>query len=151
MFERREEVRKWLYEMIEKFRQRGAVSLDKAMSAEELSLPFTFQEVMKRRLGRSGIFVEVNGKYYLNEDRLKQIEEERRREEAAWGSRDRMFTLRIVRMAIVVLSILLLMWSFLVESWELRVIAALLLVVWLAVTILQGYYVSKARRVLRVF
>jgi hypothetical protein len=151
MFGRREEVRKWLSEIIEKFRQRGAVSPDKAMTAEELGLPLGFQEAMKRRLGRSGIFVEVNGKYYLNEDRLKQIEEERRREEAAWGSRDRMFTLRIVRMAIVVLSILLLMWSFLVESWELRVIAALLLVVWLAVTILQGYYVSKARRVLRVF
>jgi hypothetical protein len=32
---------------------------------------------MHRRLGRTGIFVEVNGKYYLNEERLKQIQERR--------------------------------------------------------------------------
>jgi hypothetical protein len=151
MFGRREEVREWLSEIVQKFRQKGAVSPDKAMTAEELGLPLMFQEMMKRRLGRSGIFVEVNGKYYLEEGRLNEIRERRQSEEAAWGSRNRMFTLRIVRMVIVVLSILLLFWSILVESWELRVIAASLMVVWLAVTILQGYYVSKARRRLQAF
>jgi hypothetical protein len=70
MFGRREEIRKWLSEIIEKFRQKGAVSPDKPMTAEELGLPPIFQEAMKRRLGRSGIFVEVNGKYYLTRHRL---------------------------------------------------------------------------------
>jgi glycine/serine hydroxymethyltransferase len=36
-----------------------------------------FKEAMQRRLGRSGIFVEVNGKYYLNEERLKELREQR--------------------------------------------------------------------------
>ena len=57
MFRRREEVKRWLYEVVEKFRQKGATSPDKAMTAEELGLPPIFKEAMKRRLGRLGIFV----------------------------------------------------------------------------------------------
>lgn len=146
MFERREEIRNWLYEIIEKFRQKGAVSPDKAMTAEELGLPPGFQEAMKRRLGRSGIFVEVDGKYYLNEERLKEIEEQRYREGTAWGSRNRMFTLRIVQMILAFLAVALLLASILVQSWELRVIAALFIAAWLVITILQIFYVSRIRR-----
>jgi hypothetical protein len=40
-------------------------------------LPPRFEEAMHRRLGQTGIFVEVNGKYYLNEERLRQIQEQR--------------------------------------------------------------------------
>jgi len=47
------------------------------MTIQELGLPPRFEEAMHRRLGQSGIFVEVNGKYYLNEERLKQIQEQR--------------------------------------------------------------------------
>ena len=47
------------------------------MSAQELGLPPRFEEAMHRRLGQTGIFIEVNGKYYLNEERLKQIQEQR--------------------------------------------------------------------------
>jgi hypothetical protein len=151
MLGRREEVRKWLSEIIEKFRQRVAVSPDRAMSAQELGLPSGFQEAMKRRLGRSGIFVEVNGKYYLNEGRLKEIEEQRRREGAAWGSRNRMFTLRIVRMIMALLSVALVLASIFVQSWELRVTAAFFVVAWSVITILQIYYLSRARRRLRGF
>lgn len=32
MSERREEIEKWFHEVVEKFRQKGAVSLDKAMT-----------------------------------------------------------------------------------------------------------------------
>jgi hypothetical protein len=46
MFRRPEEIRKWLAEVIEKFRQKGAVSLDKAMTAQELGLPTGFEEAM---------------------------------------------------------------------------------------------------------
>jgi hypothetical protein len=146
MFGHREEVRKWLSEIIEKFRQKGAVSPDKAMTAEELDLPLSFQEAMHRRLGRSGIFVEVNGKYYLNEARLKEIEALRRTEGSVWGSRNLMFALRIVRMIITVVAVALLLASILVQSFELRVIAAFFIAAWLAITVLQIYYISRIRR-----
>jgi hypothetical protein len=77
MFRNREEMRRRLQEIIERFRQKGANSPEKAMTIQELGLPPRFEEAMHRRLGQSGIFVETNGKYYLNEERLKQIEEQR--------------------------------------------------------------------------
>jgi lipoate-protein ligase A len=75
MFRRRERIQKWFYDIVEKFRQKGALSPDRAMTPEELGLPQRFEEAMKRRLGRIGIFVEVNGKYYLSEERLKEVQE----------------------------------------------------------------------------
>jgi hypothetical protein len=54
------------------------------MTIQELGLPPRFEEAMHRRLGQLGIFVEVNGKYYLNEDRLKQIQDQRAK--AGFGS-----------------------------------------------------------------
>jgi hypothetical protein len=149
MFGRREEIRKWLSEIIEKFRQKGAVSPDKAMTAEELGLPPGFQEAMKRRLGRSGIFVEVNGKYYLNEERLKEIEEQRRAEGAAWGSRGRLFTLRIARTVLVVIVFALLLTYIFVQSWVIGVLAGVFIAAWLVVTVLQIYYLSRIRRTLK--
>ena len=77
MFRGREEMRRRLHEIIERFRQKGATSPEKAMTIQELGLPPRFEEAMHRRLGQTGIFVEVNGKYYLNEERLKQIQEQR--------------------------------------------------------------------------
>jgi hypothetical protein len=70
-------MRRRLQGIIEKFRQKGATSPEKVMTAQELGLPPRFKEAMHRRLGQSGIFVETNGKYYLNEERLKQIEDQR--------------------------------------------------------------------------
>ena len=77
MFRDREEMRRRLQGIIEKFREKGATSPEKAMTIQELGLPPRFEEAMHRRLGQSGIFVEINGKYYLNEERLKQIQEQR--------------------------------------------------------------------------
>ena len=73
MFGRRREIREHLLELIEKFRKKGALSPEKAMTAEELGLPAEFKERMKRRLGQLGVFVEVDGKYYLSEERLKEV------------------------------------------------------------------------------
>ncbi len=73
----RGEGRRRLQELIERFRQRGADSPEKAMTIQELGLPPRFEEAMHRRLGQSGIIVEVNGRYYLDEERLKQIREQR--------------------------------------------------------------------------
>jgi hypothetical protein len=85
MFSNQEQMRRRLQEIIEKFRQKGATSPEKAMTIQELGLPPRFEEAMHRRLGQSGIFVETNGKYYLNEDRLRQIQEQRAREELGSG------------------------------------------------------------------
>ncbi len=150
MFRNREQIREWLTGVVEKFRQKGATSPDKAMTAEELGLPSGFQEAMKRRLGRSGIFVEVNGKYYLSEERLKQIEEMRNRGNGAggaqWGPRRNMVKLRIIRMVTAVLIVTLLLINIFVQSWEIRVLSAVIVVVWIAITILQIYFLSRARR-----
>lgn len=59
--------------LVERFRAKGAVSPDTAMTAEELGLGPRFQLAMSRRLGRLGIFVELNGKYYLLEGRLREV------------------------------------------------------------------------------
>lgn len=69
--------RRRIGEIVEKFRQKGATSPEKALTLQELDLPPRFEQAMHRRLGQTGIFVEVNGKYYLNEERLKQIQEQR--------------------------------------------------------------------------
>lgn len=77
MFRDPQEMRRRLKEIIDKFLQEGATSPEKALTLEELSLPPRFEQAMHRRLGQTGIFVEVNGKYYLNEEKLKQIQQER--------------------------------------------------------------------------
>ena len=77
MFRNREEIRRIMMELAEKFRKKGAVSPEKAMTAQELGLPPRFEQAMHRRLGQLKIFVQVNGKYYLDEERLRQIREQR--------------------------------------------------------------------------
>jgi hypothetical protein len=81
MFRSREEIRKRLVEIVETFRRKGATSPEKALAIEELQLPPRFEEAMHRRLGQTGIFVKTNGKYYLNEERLRQLQEQRRKSE----------------------------------------------------------------------
>ncbi len=73
----REGMRRRLQQIVEMFRQKGATSPEKAMNLQELGLPPRFEQAMHRRLGQTGIFIEVNGKYYLNEQQLKQIQEQR--------------------------------------------------------------------------
>ncbi len=77
MFRNREEWRRRLQAIIAKFREKGAITPEKAMTSQDLGLPPRFEEAMHRRLGQTGIFVEVNGKYYLNEERLRQIQQQR--------------------------------------------------------------------------
>ena len=86
MFGRRREIREHLLELIEKFRKKGALSPKKAMTAEELGLPAEFKERMKRRLGQLGVFVEVDGNYYLSEERLKEVKDKiaERRRNRSW-------------------------------------------------------------------
>lgn len=73
--DRREAVKRIMM-LVEKFREKGATSPEKALTIEELGLPPWFKQAMNKRLGQLRIFVEVNGKYYLDENRLKQLKEQ---------------------------------------------------------------------------
>jgi hypothetical protein len=59
--------------IIATFRARGAVSPETALTAEELGLSRLFVRIMKRRRGTTRVFVEVNGKYYLDESELRNM------------------------------------------------------------------------------
>ena len=146
MFGGRKQIERWFYDVVEKFRQKGALSSDKTMTAEELGLPPRFEEAMKRRLGRLGVFVEVNGKYYLSEERLKQIEEMRSARGEAWNPGNKIMTLRLVQLAIVAFLVTIFLVNIFVQSWELRVVSGIFLVVLLLLIALQIYYLSRARK-----
>lgn len=75
IFRRRDEIRERLLEVVKKFREKAWSVGKKAMTPEELGLPPRFQTAMKRRLGQLGVFVEVKGRYYLSEERLKEVKE----------------------------------------------------------------------------
>jgi hypothetical protein len=54
------------------FQAKGALSPETARTAEELGLSRMFVRIMKRRQGKTRVFVEVNGKYYLDEAALRE-------------------------------------------------------------------------------
>ncbi|MBC8498281.1 ABC transporter ATP-binding protein [Candidatus Bathyarchaeota archaeon] len=59
-----------MMEIVKAFREKGATSPEGALSLEELGLPPRFRMMMRSPMGQSGIFSEVDGKYYLSEERL---------------------------------------------------------------------------------
>lgn len=65
--------------ILEKFRQKGATNPEKAMTIEELELPPEFKELMSRGPGQSGVFVEIDGKYYFSEERWNEVRQQRGR------------------------------------------------------------------------
>jgi len=60
---------------VEKFRKNGALSPEKAMSTEELGLSDEFKVFLHNSPRLFGVFVEVDGKYYLSEEQLKKVEQ----------------------------------------------------------------------------
>ncbi|MFB3889506.1 MAG: hypothetical protein ACE14S_08440 [Candidatus Bathyarchaeia archaeon] len=155
MFRNREEIRRILLEVVEKFRQKGATSPEKALSAQELGLPPRFEDAMHRRLGRTGIFVEINGRYYLNEERLKQLQESRDTSKPAgaggggggeWSPRKTLSALRLARFAITLVLILLVIASLYVQSWELIAASIGFFAFWIVLFIVTIYYRSKVRK-----
>ncbi len=141
------ELRERFLAMVEKFRQKGATSPDRAMTLEELGLPPRFKDLMDRRLGQLGVFVEVDGKYYLSEERLEEIRKHRfGGGERTRGSWRKLFLLRILRIAIGILFLTLLLVNLFVSNLEIRAIILAFLIVLLAVSILQIYYLMKAKK-----
>jgi len=141
------ELRERFLAIVEKFRQKGATSPDRAMTLEELGLPPRFKDLMDRRLGRLGVFVEVDGKYYLSEKRLEEIQKhrfgERERTRDSWR---KLLLLRILRIAVGILFLTLLLVNLFVHSLEVRAISSAFLIVLLAISVLQIYYLMKAKK-----
>ena len=69
-------------EVIKTFQAKGAISPETAMTAEELGLSRLFVRIMKRRKGKTMIFMEINGKYYLNQKALQDSWEDHARPES---------------------------------------------------------------------
>jgi hypothetical protein len=142
-----------LERLVARFREKGATSPEKAMTAQELGLPPRFEDAMKRRLGTTGIFVQVDGKYYLDEVRLQQVQQQRGGIGAGdamsgqGASRRNMYTVRMVRMVVGIAAIILVVSNILfVESAYVRLVVVALVVVWIALTVGQMYYLSRIRR-----
>ena len=62
-----------MMEIVETFREKGATSPEGALSPEELGLPPMFRMMMQSPMGQSGIFSEVDGKYYLSEEKVNDM------------------------------------------------------------------------------
>jgi hypothetical protein len=136
-------MRRRIGEIAQKFREKGATSPERAMSAQELGLPPRFEEAMKRRLGQTGIFVDVGGKYYLNEARLEQLARERGG--ARGGVRRNMMTLRIARMVVVVVLLITILTNLFVRNTSVWILVVGLIVVLVILTVMQIYYTSRMR------
>jgi len=146
MLMERIEARGGLLKLVEKFREKGATSPDRAMTLEELGLPPRFKHLIQGRLGKLGIFVEKDGKYYLSEERLKQLKEQRSTMEEAQRARRNLFMLRIVRLTIGILFTSLLLVNIYAGEPRVRTVYSILLIALLAISILQLYYLTRTRK-----
>ena len=138
-----------LREIISTFRVKGATSPERAMTIQELGVPPRFEEAMHRRLGATGIFVEVSGKYYLDEAKLKQIQDERmaRGGMGGGGHRGTMASIRTAKMAVGFAAVLLILVNIVfVRSLDISFVVLSLLVVWLIISLYQILYFSRLRR-----
>ena len=61
-------------QIIRTFQDKGAISPETALTADELGLSRLFVRIMKRRQGKTRVFIEINGRYYLNQEALKEMQ-----------------------------------------------------------------------------
>jgi DNA-binding PadR family transcriptional regulator len=76
MFGRFAELKEMVLREVEKFRQKGALTPETAMSIEDLGLSPKFRMFLRGSPRLLGVFVKVDNKYYLSEERLKEIEKQ---------------------------------------------------------------------------
>ena len=143
----RPEWRRRLQEVVQRFREKGAISPEKAMSVTELGLPAQFEHVFERRLSRLGVFVKVDGKYDLSESRLEEI---RGRRYGAKGEvrdwRRKMLLLRVLRIGIGILLLCLFLVNLYVQSSDVRIASTVGLLTLVAISIVQVYYLTRTLR-----
>jgi len=60
-------------QIIRTFQEKGAISPETALTADELGLSRLFVRIMKRRQGKTRVFMEINGRYYLNQKALEEM------------------------------------------------------------------------------
>jgi hypothetical protein len=139
----------WVQYLIQRFREKGATSPERAMTAQDLGLHERFEQAMKRRLGQTGIFVDIGGKYYLNEDALRQFEQRRQSGEfrGIGGHRGDAFAIRIVRMLLGLSIVLLFVVNFFEgRSLDIWYLIVALCIAWICVTVLQIFYMTRRNR-----
>jgi len=151
MSDQRGEWRQWIEALAQKFRDKGATSPEKALTAQEIGVHERFESAMKRRLGETGIFVAAGERYYLNEDRLREFEQRWQSDGGRHGGMGRpmgrFFALRVLRMILGTTIILLFIINFLTgRSWDLWYVIIVLAVIWVAVSIFQIFYLAQGRR-----
>jgi len=142
MFARQGQWKQWIEALAQKFREKGATSPEKALTAQDLGVHERFEQAMKRRLGQTGIFVAVGAKYYLNEEKLREFEQ---RWQGGRGGSPRtqrapggLFALRILRMTLGTIIVLLVVINFLTgRSWDLWYLIIILAVIWIVVSAFQ--------------
>ena len=61
-----------IQENIQKFQEKGATSPQTAMTAKELGLSRIFVRIIERRREQTKMFVEINGKYYLDQKTFEE-------------------------------------------------------------------------------
>jgi len=61
-----------IHQIIQKFQEKGATNPQTAMTAKELGLSRIFVRIMERRKEQTKMFVEINGKYYLDQQALEE-------------------------------------------------------------------------------
>jgi hypothetical protein len=66
-----------LRETIQIFQQKGAISPQTALTAKELGLSRIFERIIERRGEKTKIFVQINGKYYLDQKALADMKQQR--------------------------------------------------------------------------
>ena len=70
------ELKKLVEAEIEKFRKNNATNPQNAMSLDELRVSVKFRKFLKRFPNRFGVFVEVDDKFYLSEEKLRKFQDE---------------------------------------------------------------------------
>jgi len=68
-------VERRLEEVLSIFREKGATSPEKALSPEELGLPSVVKYFIRSPMGSQLPFVEVDGKFYLSEEKVPRLHE----------------------------------------------------------------------------
>jgi hypothetical protein len=139
-------IREKILNIAEIFRQKGAISPQKAMTLEDLNLPPRFKYLMSGPMGKLDIFKEIKGKYYISEEKLTPIEKQHNLSDSTSYSRQRLFSLKITRITTIVLLITLLLVNLSTNIYEIKLLSLIFLVVLIVITFLRLYYLTKIKK-----
>lgn len=157
MFGNRATFKERLLQIIQLFRQKDATNPDKALTIKELGLTQQFKELMKGKLGKSGIFVESNGKYYLSEDKLKEVQERISTERTIYGYSEeygqrgiqKIYLLRVISAISVTVLLAIIIVNIFLQIFELKVLSFVLFIFLFFLYMIRIFYMVKLRKSLK--